>query len=74
MSQFNWRQLDIRIYAVCASLMISLFTILIPDTLNDDAYVYIRTAGIALDDGIAAAFQHYSWATYSLLIAAVQLL
>jgi len=70
-SQFNWRQLDIRIYAVCASLMISLFTILIPDTLNDDAYVYIRTAGIALDDGIAAAFQHYSWATYSLLISAV---
>jgi hypothetical protein len=73
-SQFNWRKLDIRIYAVCASLMISLFTILIPDTLNDDAYVYIRTADIALDEGITAAFQHYSWATYSLLIAAVSTL
>lgn len=74
MSQFNWRKLDIRIYAVCASLLISLFTILIPDTLNDDAYVYIRTADIALDEGITAAFQHYSWATYSLLIAAVSTL
>lgn len=67
----SWRQLDIRIYAVAASVLVSVLTILVPDTPNDDAYVYIRTAEIALSDGIATAFQHYEWASYSLLIAAL---
>lgn len=71
MTDYNWRQLDIRIYAVIASLVISAFTMLVPDTPNDDAYVYIRTAEIVLSDGIFAAFQHYAWASYSLLIALV---
>ena len=71
---YNWRQLDIRLYAVIASLLISGFTILLPDTPNDDAYVYIRTAEIFLSDGFAAAFAHYSWASYSILIALVSTL
>ena len=60
MTDYNWRQFDIRIFAVIASLVISAFTILVPDTPNDDAFVYIRTAEIVLSDGIAAAFQHYA--------------
>lgn len=68
MTNYNWRQLDIRIYAVAASLLISCFTILFPDTPNDDAFVYIRTAEIFQTQGVAAAFAHHSWATYSILI------
>lgn len=71
---FNWRQVDIRIYAVLASLLISTLTILVPQHANDDAYVYIRTAEIFSTDGYSAAFQHYSWATYSILISSIGLL
>ena len=71
---FNWRQVDIRIYAVLASLLISTFTILVPQYANDDAYTYIRTAEIFSNDGFSAAFQHNSWATYSILISLFGLL
>jgi hypothetical protein len=65
----NWRQIDIRIYAVLASLLISVFTILVPQSPNDDAYVYVRTAEIFSLDGFSTALQHYSWAGYSILIS-----
>lgn len=65
----NWRHIDIRIYAVLASLLISVFTILVPESPNDDAYVYVRTAEIFSTDGFSAALQHYSWAGYSMLIS-----
>jgi hypothetical protein len=65
------KQIDIRAYAVGASLLASLLTILFPDTPNDDAYIYIKTAEIFLADGLNAAFQHYAWASYSLLIALI---
>ena len=71
---FNWRQVDIRIYAVLASLLISTFTILVPQHVNDDAFAYIRTAEIFGTDGFSAAFQHYSWASYSILISLLGLL
>lgn len=63
-------QFDIRVYAVVASLLISgiIFLSPLPYTPNDDAYIYIRTADIFLNDGLAAAFQHYSWASYPVLI------
>ena len=63
-------QLDIRLSAVVASLLISLVIFLspFPYTPNDDAYIYIRTADIFLNDGLAAAFQHYSWASFPVLI------
>ncbi|HAD72150.1 MAG TPA: hypothetical protein DCF94_08985, partial [Gammaproteobacteria bacterium] len=57
--------------AVILSVLISIITILFPDTPNDDAYVYIKTAEIFLAEGTIAAFQHYAWAGYSLLIAFV---
>lgn len=70
MSDMNWRQLDIRLYAVVASLVISGIIFLPPfaHTPNDDAFTYIRTADIFLNEGLAAAFQHYTWASYAVLI------
>ncbi|MYE98635.1 MAG: hypothetical protein F4234_00305 [Gammaproteobacteria bacterium] len=59
---------DLRIWAVAASLLLSVyagFTVPVP---NDDAFVYIRTAQLFQQDGIAAAFDHYAWAGYSVLI------
>jgi len=37
--------------AVILSVLISIITILFPDTPNDDAYVYIKTAEIFLAEG-----------------------
>lgn len=64
-------QLDIRTCTVIASLLISAIIFLspFPYTPNDDAYIYIRTAEIFLNEGLAAAFKHYAWATYAVLIA-----
>ena len=62
---------DIRVIAVLISLLVSFFTLLNPGLPNDDAYTYIRTAEIALNDGVDAAIDYYSWAGYSLLIAFV---
>jgi uncharacterized protein with PQ loop repeat len=67
----DWRQHDIRWTAVVASLVLSLFTLLLQETPNADAYTDARTAEIFLVDGIIAAYQHYSWATYSILIGIV---
>tara|TARA_B110000858_G_scaffold196515_1_gene255508 strand:- start:13807 stop:15321 length:1515 start_codon:yes stop_codon:yes gene_type:complete len=69
----DWRQLDIRWIAVGASLVLSIFTLLLQEIPNSDAYIYARTAEIFLVDGIVAAYQHYSWATYSILIGIVSL-
>jgi len=60
--------IDIRLVAVAASLFISLLTGIFHTTPNDDAYTYIRTAEIFVNEGTAAAFAHYLWATYSILI------
>ena len=62
---------DIRIVGVLISLLVSCFTILNPGLPNDDAYSYIRIAEIALNEGINASWQYYSWASYPLLIAFV---
>lgn len=67
----DWRQHDIRWIAVAASLILSIFTLLMQEIPNSDAYTYARTAEIFLRDGTAAAYQHYSWATYSILIGIV---
>ena len=65
------RQHDIRWIAVTASLVLSTFTLLLQEIPNSDAYTYVRTAEIFLAEGIVAAYQHYSWATYSILIGIV---
>ena len=62
---------DMRIIGVLISLLVSCFTILNPSLPNDDAYSYIRIAEIALNEGINASWQYYSWASYPLLIAFV---
>ncbi len=71
LTTYATKQIDVRMIAVISSLLISIITILFPDTPNDDAYVYIKTAEIFLAEGTIAAFQHYAWASYSLLIAFV---
>lgn len=59
---------DPKLVAVAASLLLSLFAWAMAVLPNDDAYVYVRTAEIYLQDGLAAAFEHYGWAGYSILI------
>lgn len=59
---------DLRIWAVAASLLLSVYAGLTVPVPNDDAFVYVRTAEIFQQDGIAAAFYHFPWAGYSVLI------
>lgn len=63
--------MDIRLLAVLASIVLSVYTLIFADTPNDDAYTYIRTANIFVNDGLVAAFDHYAWATYAVLIGLV---
>lgn len=74
MSTMRWQEIDIRWYAVAVSLLLSVYTILLPGIPNDDAYTYIRTADIFAQDGVAAAIAHYTWAGYSVLIGLVSML
>ena len=67
----DWRQHDIRWIAVAASLVLSSFTLIMQELPNSDAYTYARTSEIFLANGVIAAYQHYSWATYSILIGIV---
>ncbi|MEX0618205.1 MAG: hypothetical protein WDZ76_13905 [Pseudohongiellaceae bacterium] len=69
MDKFDWRDVDIRYFAVAASLLISVYRLLVSDAPNDDAFTYVRTAEIYLSNGLTAALEHYSWATYSIVIA-----
>jgi hypothetical protein len=74
MSSTNWRQWDIRLLTVLASLALSGFAVAFASLPNDDAYTYIRTAEIFLEQGVGAAISHYTWAGYPILIALVSLL
>jgi len=67
--QCQWREMDVRYYAIAASLLLSLYTALIKATPNVDAYTYLRAAEIYLQNGFAAASTYYPWATYPTLIA-----
>lgn len=67
----DWSKSEIRLAAVLTSLLLSVYSFIFPELPNDDAYVYIRTAEIYLDQGLVAAFAHYGWAGYSILIALV---
>jgi hypothetical protein len=57
-----------------ASLALSGFAVAFASLPNDDAYTYIRTAEIFLEQGVGAAISHYTWAGYPILIALVSLL
>ena len=63
-----WRHWDIRYLAVIASLLLSVFSAFNASLPNDDAYTYLRTAEIFLNDGVSAAISHYTWAGYPILI------
>ncbi len=74
MSKTGWQSIDVRLFAVAASLLLSLFAVLTSDIPNDDAYTYIRTADIFVEQGLGAATDHYTWVTYSLLIGSLNML
>ena len=69
-----WRHWDIRYLAVIASLLLSGFSALNASLPNDDAYTYLRTAEIFLNDGVTAAISHYTWAGYPILIGITSML
>ena len=74
MPTMRWQEIDIRWYTVAVSLLLSVYTILLPGIPNDDAYTYIRTADIFVQEGTVAAIAHYTWAGYSILIGMVSML
>jgi len=63
---------DIRWLAVAISFLLSGFMVLTGWIPNEDAFTYIRTVEIFNQQGLAAAFAHYPWASYALLIAFVE--
>lgn len=63
---------DIRFWAVLSSLLLSGVAVMLGQFPNDDGFIYLRSAEIFLDHGVVAAFQHYPWATVSVLIGLLQ--
>ncbi len=63
--------MDVRYFAVAASLLLSLYSTLTNVIPNVDAFLYLRTAAIYLADGPVAALAYYPWASYSILIGVV---
>ena len=70
-NSYNWHQIDLRWLAVAASLLLSGFMLLLGWVPNEDAFTYIRTVEVFRENGILAAFEHYPWATYPVLIGVV---
>lgn len=64
----QWRDIDIRSAAIIISLLLSVWHILINPVPNNDAFDYVRTAHVYLDQGVAAAFQWYPSATYPVMM------
>lgn len=54
-----------------ASLLLSLLAIWLQEHPNNDTYTYIRTADLALKNGLGSAYAHYGWAHFSVLIGAL---
>src|SRR5690606_7227303 len=67
----TWIKKDVRWWAVAASLLLSLLHALLNPMPNVDAFTYVRTAEVFLNEGLFAAFAWYPSATYPLLIAGV---
>lgn len=61
----------VRMVTLLGSLLLSLLAVLLNELPNTDAYTYARTADIALAQGMGAAFEHYQWAHFPLMMAAV---
>ena len=69
MNSSHWKAPDIRLLAVAASLLVTLFNLLLRAVPNDDAFTYIRTAEIFLEQGAAMAYANYAWASFAVIIA-----
>ncbi len=67
----KWRDMDIRKAAVLISLLLSVWHIAINPIPNTDAFTYIRTAQIYVDQGVAAAFQWYPTASFPVLMGMI---
>lgn len=67
----QWRDLDIRLWAVIASLLLSFLNALLNPIPNADAFEYVRTAEIFLHEGLAAAYAYQPSATYPVLFGAL---
>ncbi len=67
----QWRDLDIRLWAVIASLLLSFLNTLLNPIPNADAFEYVRTAEIFLNEGVAAAYAYQPSATYSVLFGSL---
>jgi len=65
----NWLRQHPRIFALMGSLLIAGYVLSLGEWPNDDAYTYVRVADIMLHEGLAAAYAHYPWATYPVLLA-----
>ncbi len=70
----NWRLSGIRLAATAISPLLTILMIVMGWVPNEDAFTFIRTVEVYNDQGLVAAFNHYPWAAYPVLIAVVQYL
>ena len=70
-NSYKWLSLDIRLLAAGISLLLTGVMAALGWVPNEDAFTYIRTVEIFDNEGLIAAFRHYPWAAYSVLIAVV---
>jgi hypothetical protein len=70
-NKYKWHSVDIRLLAAGISLLLTGVMAILGWVPNEDAFTYIRTVEVFNDDGLLAAFRHYPWAAYSVLIAIV---
>ncbi len=68
------QHIDMRLAAAATSLLLSVMFFFFKGIPNDDAYTYVRTAEIFLNEGLTAAIDHYAWVAYPVLIALVSTL
>ena len=68
-NNYQWFSIDIRLVAAGISLFLTGFMAVLGWVPNEDAVTYIRTVEIFDQEGLVAAFSHYPWAAYSILIA-----
>lgn len=63
--------IDVRLQAICLSLILSSWTIFTNDTINLDGILYLQTADRIQNGDWIGAYQLYSWFFYSGLIASL---
>jgi len=70
-NSYKWHSVDIRLLAAGISLLLTGVMAVFGWVPNEDAFTYIRTVEVFNDEGLIAAFRHYPWAAYSVLVALV---